>query len=52
MNVRINKIEYLEKIEISIELFEDLLKEIEKSNNDNSFKISKYEIIKEKFVEI
>ena len=52
MNVKINKIEYLEKIEINIEVLENLSKKIEESYNDNVFKILKYEILREKFVEI
>jgi len=52
MNIKIVKIEYLEKVEFTIEIIEEL---VEKLNNDyshNNFKVEKYETLKEKFVEI
>ena len=52
MNIKIKQIEYLEKIEIIIDITEELLKKLERNNSDNNLKISKYDIIKEKFVEI
>lgn len=47
---KITKTEYLEKVQITIEILEDVEKEF-LSNNSN-FKIEKYDTIKEKFVEI
>ncbi len=52
MNIKIKQIEYLEKIEIIIDITEELLKKFARNNSDNNLKISKYDIIKEKFVEI
>ncbi len=52
MNIKIVEIEYLEKINIIIEILEELSQKIENNYNNNNFKIEKYEIIKEKFVEI
>jgi len=48
--VKITKIEYLERVEITIEVLEDLSEEI--ISNNSNFKIEKYDIIKGKFVEI
>ena len=52
MNIKIKQIEYLEKIEIIIDITEELSKKFARNNSDNNLKISKYDIIKEKFVEI
>ena len=52
MNIKIKQIEYLEKIEIIIDITEELSKKFASNYSDNNLKISKYDIIKEKFVEI
>lgn len=49
MNIKIVKVEYSEKIEITIDILKDNLEEI---TNNNKFKIEKHDILKEKFVEI
>lgn len=51
-NIKIIKIEYLEKIEIIIEVLEEFSTQLENNYENCNFKISKYEILKEKFVEI
>lgn len=51
-NVKILKIEYLEQIEIIIEILEDFFNEFTNIYNNNKFKILAYEVKKEKFVEI
>lgn len=52
MNIKIIKIEYLEQIEVTIEILEDISKQFTNNYNNNNFKISKFDILKEKFVEI
>lgn len=52
MNIKIKKIEYSEQIEVTIEILEDILKQFTNKYNNNNFKISKFDILKEKFVEI
>ncbi len=52
MSIKISKVEYLEKIEITIQVLEELSKNFVNNYDNNNFKIEKYEIIKEKFVEI
>lgn len=52
MNIKIIKIEYLEKVEVTIEMVQELSENFEKDYGQNNFKIEKYNIIKEKFVEI
>lgn len=51
-NLKVIRIEYLENIEITIEISDELLKEITNINNKNPLKIIKYDILKEKYVEI
>lgn len=51
-NLKVVKIEYLENIEITIEISDELLKKITNINNKNPLKIIKYDILKEKYVEI
>lgn len=51
-DIKIIKIEYLEKIEIIIEVLKELSQEFENNYTNTNFKIEKYETIKEKFVEI
>ena len=52
MNIKIKKIEYSEQIEVTIEILEDISKQFTNNYNNNNFKISKFDILKEKFVEI
>lgn len=52
MNIKIIKIEYSEQIEVTIEILEDISKQFTNKYNNNNFKISKFDILKEKFVEI
>lgn len=49
MNIKILKVEYSEKIEITIDILKNNLEEITKNNK---LKIEKQNILKEKFVEI
>ena len=49
MNIKILKVEYAEKIEITIDILKNNLEEITKNNK---LKIEKQNILKEKFVEI
>ena len=44
--------EYLENIEIMIEMTEEHLKKITNSNSKNPLKIIKYDILKEKYIDI
>lgn len=50
-NIKIIKIEYLEKIKIIVEMLEDSVQIFSNEYNDN-FKITKFEILREKIVEI
>lgn len=52
INAKIINIEYLEKIEIEVEMIDDLSESIEECCKNNNFSILKYEILREKFVEI
>ena len=52
MNIKIIKIEYSEQIEVTIEILEDISKQFTNNYNNNNFKISKFDILKEKLVEI
>lgn len=52
MKIKILKIEYLEKIEITIELLPELSEQFTNNYNNSNFTISKYDIVEEKFVEI
>lgn len=51
-NLKVVKIEYLENIEITVEVSDELLNEITNINNNNPLKIIKYDILKEKFIDI
>lgn len=50
-NLRILNTEYLENIETTVEISEDLLYEFTNINNKISFKILKFDILKEKYIE-
>ena len=52
MDIKIIKIDYLEQIEIIIDVLEEKAKILTNNYNNNNFNISKYDILKEKFVEI
>ena len=51
-NLKVVKIEYLENIEIMIEISEEHLKDITNNNSKNPLKIIKYDILKEKYIAI
>lgn len=51
-NLNISKISYLDNIEIIVEIPVEELKIFTNINNNTSFKIIKYNILKEKFIDI
>ena len=51
-NIKIVNIEYLEKVELLLELLEEDIEKITNSNSNNLFKIIKYDILEEKFIDI
>ena len=51
-NLKVVNTEYLENIEIIIEMLDEHLKEITNSNNKNPLKIIKYDVLKEKYIDI
>lgn len=52
MKIKIIKIDYLEQIEIIIEVLEEKSNLLTNNYNNCNFNISKYDLIKEKYVEI
>lgn len=52
MEINIIKIDYLEQIEIIIEVLEEKSNLLTNNYNNCNFNISKYDLIKEKYVEI
>lgn len=52
MEIKIIKIDYLEQIEIIIEVLEEKSNLLTNNYNNCNFNISKYDLIKEKYVEI
>lgn len=52
MEIKILKIDYLEQIEIIIEVLEEKSNLLTNNYNNCNFNISKYDLIKEKYVEI
>ena len=52
MEINIIKIDYLEQIEIIIEVLEEKSNLLKNNYNNCNFNISKYDLIKEKYVEI
>ena len=52
MEINIIKIDYLEQIEIIIEILEEKSNLLTNNYNNCNFNISKYDLIKEKYVEI
>ena len=51
-NIKITKINYSSNIEILIDIPKEKVEKITNINNKNQFKILKYDILKEKFIEI
>lgn len=51
-NLKVVNTEYLENIEIMIEMTEEHLNKITNSNSKNPLKIIKYDILKEKYIDI
>ena len=51
-NIKIINTEYLESIEIIVEITKEKLEELTKSTNKKTFKILKHDILKEKYIEI
>lgn len=51
-NIKITKIDYLEQIELIIDIKQGTEKQFLNNYNNNKFNISKFDIIKEKNVEI
>ena len=51
MNIKVLNIEYLENIEIIVDMQKKCIEQFT-NNYNNNFNISKFDIIKEKFVEI
>ena len=51
-NFKIINLEYLENIEIIVELKKEELEKITNINSENLFKILKYDILEEKYIEI
>ena len=52
MNIKIIEIEYSEKVTFIIETVKELSEKLKNDYSHNTFKIVKYEIVEEKFVEI
>lgn len=50
--LRVINMEYLENIEIMVEMVDEQLKEITNNNSKNPLKIIKYDILKEKYVDV
>ncbi len=50
--LRVINMEYLENIEIMVEMVDEELKEITNNNSKNLLKIIKYDILKEKYVDV
>lgn len=51
-NLNITKINYLDNIELIVEIPQEELENFTNINNNTSFKIIKYNILKEKFIDI
>ena len=51
-NFKIKKIEYLDKVELILEILEEDIEKITNNGNNNLFKILKYDILKEKYIDI
>jgi len=51
LNIRIKQVEYLEKVEFTVEIIEELSEKFKKEKNYNNFSIIQYQEKIEKFVE-
>ena len=51
-NFRITNIEYLDKVELLLEILEEDIEKITNNSNNNLFKILKYDILEEKFIDM
>ncbi len=51
-NFKITNIEYLDKVELLLEILEEDIEKITNNSNNNLFKILKYDILEEKFIDI
>ena len=51
-NIKIVNIEYLEKVELLLEILEEDLEKITNNSDNNLFNILKYDILEEKFIDI
>ena len=51
-NIKILNIEYLENIEVTVEMRKEKLEELTNNGNKKPFKILKYDILKEKYIDI
>lgn len=51
-NLKIVNIEYLENVEVNVEMQKEKLDEITNSNSKKTFKILKYDILEEKYIDI
>lgn len=51
-NFKIQKIEYLDKVELILEVLEEDIEKITNNGNKNLFKILKYDILEEKYIDI
>ena len=49
---KITNIEYLDKVELLLEILEEDIEKVTNNNNNNLFKILKYDILEEKFIDI
>lgn len=52
LNAKIIKIDYFEKVEVIVEILKENSKKILDKNENYNFKIEKYDLLEEKFVEI
>ena len=51
-NIKIIKIEYLENVEVIVEIKKEQLEKITNNNNKKTIKILKYDILEEKYIDI
>lgn len=51
-NIKIANIEYLENIEVTVEMTKEKLDEFTNNNSKNPLKILKYDILEEKYIDI
>ena len=51
-NIKIVSIEYLENVEVIVEIIKKDIEKLTKTNNNNPFKNIKYDILEEKYIEL